>query len=455
MRRPLLTNSPSRPAGVKRLAQVLLCAALFLAAFIGGAWVAQSRNTKTAHAPVISLKDPAYGRMMPRVRLNRPTLREALAELARLSHADMSVDWDALKDENVDCDSRLHLDIDVRNVTLDQVLPTVLMATEVGTNSSADSAVWKSRIYIPARSAYSQLQPSLRIFDVRDVLAQIHETRRKFRNDENDETFEGFSRTRPDDADYLCNLITDTTASDSWMVNGGTVGLLSIADGRLAVLQTPQVQKEVAHLLDEIRKEPTMGETLPDPPPKDEWDNPDLSRKVGDLSLYNTPLHDVVDLLRKKSGANIFVNWADIKYFISRDDRIDLEVHKATLQQCADALVGKLNARAPAEHPCAWDMRRMLVIASRENLESGNFYPVVYPVDDLLTGAQKRGVPAAAAQADLLHRLAALMIARSSHGEKISLDSHARIWAGKLIVEQTTPQHRALRQCLAQLREGK
>ena len=67
----------------------------------------------------------------------------------------------------------------------------------------------------------------------------------------------------------LVNEIENSVAPDSWTDFGGSVGLISISDGTLIVVQTPQNLRQVHQLLDDLRIDVT------------EWPKGQTFRKMG------------------------------------------------------------------------------------------------------------------------------------------------------------------------------
>lgn len=60
--------------------------------------------------------------------------------------------------------------------------------------------------------------------------------------------------TRQELVDSIIRLIQDTVATDSWKDNGGTVGSLRELSGQLIVTQTPENQRELVRLLEQLRE---------------------------------------------------------------------------------------------------------------------------------------------------------------------------------------------------------
>ncbi len=57
----------------------------------------------------------------------------------------------------------------------------------------------------------------------------------------------------PFDLDEVMDVICDTVYSDSWRENGGTIGSISVVDGRLVITQMPRMHGEIGALLAKLR----------------------------------------------------------------------------------------------------------------------------------------------------------------------------------------------------------
>jgi hypothetical protein len=438
--------------------------AFFMAGVLGGMMLARHRNDAEARLARQFPAGPEYGTVMPRVRLDRPTFREAITSLAALSHANIQADWAELAAEKVDCNKRLHLQLDLRNVTLDRVLPIIINSQEQqpGESSPVYSGVANGGISIFGFESPLRQSPAVvRMYDVRDVLKKIYQEREKFPDEQPLIEFGNSSTGRSGDEGYLIEMIEESVASDSWNQKGGSVGEISSLNGRLAILQTPDAHEEIAKFLAEMR-EPDDAEKLPDPPKKQPPANPVLSRSLGEISLQDVSLQQAVNVLRRKSGANVFVNWADLEHVgIYRADRIDLSLANASVEQFLVVLTAKLNEQRSFEGSCGWGVRGMIVIGARAHLEMRIVYPVFYPVDDLLAKLQAHErLSLADAQAKLI-----AAVRRDVAPAKWDLpappdaDGTIRrltvsIWAGNLLVMQTMTHHREIEKLLSRIREG-
>jgi general secretion pathway protein D len=61
-------------------------------------------------------------------------------------------------------------------------------------------------------------------------------------------------QTRTDLVDQIITLIQDTVATETWKDNGGTVGSIRELSGQLIVTQTPENQRNLVHLLEQLRE---------------------------------------------------------------------------------------------------------------------------------------------------------------------------------------------------------
>ena len=68
--------------------------------------------------------------------------------------------------------------------------------------------------------------------------------------------------TRQDLVDSIVKLIEDTVSTDSWKDNGGTVGSLRELSGQLIVTQTPENQRNLVKLLEQLRETRAIQVTI-------------------------------------------------------------------------------------------------------------------------------------------------------------------------------------------------
>jgi hypothetical protein len=439
---------------------------LLAAAIVGGVLLAHRQNVKELQAARMSAKGRAYGYMMPVVKLDHPTLRQALTTLDALSQANMRVDWEGLQKAGVPCDRPLNLEFDLRDGRLEELLPMVLTAADAQTRQEGlggpDCEVGNDRLLIATRSGIDDMQkPVVRIYDIRDLLAGADEERKKFPDDEPDLVLDAPPAEPGDASGDLIRLIEDTVASETWEDAGGTLGSMSASSGRLIITQIPSIHGKVAELLSQLREGSGSAphDSLPDPLLPEEKPPAALSRSIGDLSLHGVPVKQAVDIIRQRSGANIYVNWGQLSaHNINRDEKIDLSIRNATAQDAIISIVAALNGRT-----VAWGVREgFIVISSVDNLQTRTLYPVFYAIDDLVKRMHAaNGISGEAAEANLVKELRQAVAPESwdknapADCDNIVRSPSLRAWAGKLLVVQTRPYHRQIERFLAQQREGK
>ncbi|HET6246531.1 MAG TPA: hypothetical protein VFE47_02445 [Tepidisphaeraceae bacterium] len=435
---------PKPAARSRRMFHLISGVAVALLGIAAGAALAHYRNAADLRLARQSPAGPEYGEVMASVKLDWPTLREALRQLGEQAHARLDVDWPELKKLGVLPDVPLKLQVELHDVTLDQVLPLVgrdadgLPLGDVGLGD---------RVFISSRDvAYPMMPTTLRIYDTRSLLADIHRRMELFPGDFFDSTGSG----RPIEEQFLAKVVTDTAASDSWERAGGTHGSLWFAGGRLFVVQTAQNHQEVADALKTISSERPPSGLLPPKVVKNKMAEADLARRMADLSFNHAPLRQVIATLRAQSNANMFVNWPLV---LNADDEaaVDLSLHKATLEQTLDALVQRLNAGRTLSGQLDWAIRdRIITISTVADLESYEAYVVIYPADDALRRLRAAGTSDAGGE--LLARVRRAIPAAGWQDRNAVRE--ARIWAGNLIVTQNGPNHRIIARLLKQMRGG-
>jgi hypothetical protein len=439
---------------------------MLVVSIVGGVLLAHRQNAKEFQAARMSAKGRTYGYIMPVVKLDHPTLRQALTTLDQLSQANMQVDWDGLQNASVPCDRPLNLEMDLRDGRLEELLPMVLTAANAltlgGRGGGAVSEIADDRLLISIPEGIQEMQkPVVRIYDIRDLLAGADEERKKFPDDEPDLVLDAPPAPPRDATGDLIRLIEDTVASETWEDAGGTLGSISASSGRLIITQIPSIHGKVAELLSQLREGSGSAphDSLPDPLLPEEKPPAALSRSIGDLSLHGVPVKQAVDIIRQRSGANIYVNWGQLSaHNINRDEKIDLSIRNATTQDAIISIVAALNGRT-----VDWGVRGgFIVISSVDNLQTRTLYPVFYAIDDLVARMHgANGISREAAEANLVKELRRA-VAPGSWGKNAPADCEdfvrspsTRVWAGKLLVVQTRPYHRQIELFLAHLREGK
>jgi hypothetical protein len=95
----------------------------------------------------------------------------------------------------------------------------------------------------------------LRIYDISDL---VPEPKSPYREAIPGTSIAYFVRdpppTQTEINNQLLKLVTDTVSSDSWIINGGAFGHISILKGRLLVVQTAENHMMISNLLQQLRE---------------------------------------------------------------------------------------------------------------------------------------------------------------------------------------------------------
>ncbi|HET6251170.1 MAG TPA: hypothetical protein VFE47_26040 [Tepidisphaeraceae bacterium] len=211
-------------------------------------------------------------------------------------------------------------------------------------------------------------------------------------------------------------------------------------------------------------------------PSSDSWESPRaaalalLDHTIDDLSLENTTVRQIVDVLRKKTGVAIDVDWAALEKW--NDTRIDVELHDAKL---GDVIAFLFSYR----RSCINDAtiadfgvdRGAVVIAAAEKLPAAALTERIYDVRDLLSDEYWGCSPGtltpeiynnrAQAICRVLHdgtevqnwKDTGMGGSRGSH----EMDGEGTYWnwGGRLFITQTDYNQRLVESALTRLRTGK
>jgi hypothetical protein len=192
-----------------------------------------------------------------------PTFQAAINTLADATHANILVDWQALKAVDVVRTSTVHLHL--WDISLRRALNTLFAA--VGNDghlvqivaAPRSEVIWISTtdaLYSPGppdAPAHAGLQ--VRIYDVLDVIEMIYHRSDKLvaiaRNPA--PTTAPVHITVDEAIEYLTKMIEDFCDVDSWKDNGGSVGALREFNGWLVITQTPEAHAKIVQLLRFLR----------------------------------------------------------------------------------------------------------------------------------------------------------------------------------------------------------
>lgn len=195
-------------------------------------------------------------RVVDRLDCKEVPLQDAIDILSRKTSIAMRLHTQSLESAGVRPDTPVNLH--VANLTAGQVLDEIIGSVK----SEARLGYWKGDGAIEI-STYAEESGTIvtRLYDVRDILQ--HEVAQS-QNMLNSPT-----STHYDDAENsLIKYLEDNVATDTWKDNGGTLGVLWCAFGRLIVAQTPRNQDAVEAALynvsnQSVVKPPPEGNVLP------------------------------------------------------------------------------------------------------------------------------------------------------------------------------------------------
>lgn len=213
-------------------------------------------------------------RRLPEINLNNVAFSDAVDFLRDVSQANFYVEWRTLEGAGIAKDTLVT--VRLRDVKLSKVLDTILR--DVGGAVALGYTIDEGVITI---STEEQLASNVitRVYDIRDLIINIPDFgeapdfnlqagggsgggggQQLFSGGGGGEDDEGPTRTEL--VDQIIQLIQDTIASDSWKDNGGAVGSLRELQGQLIVTQTPENQRQLVRLLEQLRETRAIQVTI-------------------------------------------------------------------------------------------------------------------------------------------------------------------------------------------------
>lgn len=212
-------------------------------------------------------------RRLPEINLNNVAFSDAIEFLRDVSQANFYVEWRTLEEAGIAKDTLVT--VRLRDVKLSKVLQTILQ--DVGGAVRLGYTIDEGVITI---STEEQLAANVvtRVYDIRDLIINIPDFTEApdfnlqaggqggggggqlFSGGGGGEEDEGPTRTEL--VDQIIQLIQDTIATDSWKDNGGPVGTLRELQGQLIVTQTPENQRQLVRLLEQLRETRAIQVTI-------------------------------------------------------------------------------------------------------------------------------------------------------------------------------------------------
>jgi hypothetical protein len=181
------------------------------------------------------------------------------------------------------------------------------------------------------------------------------------------------------DYDSIIEVITTTIAPTSWDSEGG-VGSIAPFGGKLVILQTEEVQRQVAELLEAIKPQATpVPLSLSGPPVTSRYEAKieDALDHPTDLEFVNTPLKDIADLLSSRLGITIVLdNRSLADASITPDTTFTKTLRGISLRQALRLLL--------ADHDMSFVVRDDVLMLTTNDIAKTTTHVVIYPVGELV-----------------------------------------------------------------------
>lgn len=220
----------------------------------------------------------ALERKLPPINLNNVAFADVVDFLRDVSQTNIFVNWRALEAAGIARDTQVSARL--QDVKFAKVLEVILNEVGGGTvrlNYTIDEGV----ISISTEEDLSQ-NVVTRVYDVRDLIINIPDFTEapEFNLQSASQATAGAGGgssnlfggggggaddegpTRQELVDEIIQLIQDTIASDSWKDNGGSVGSVRELQGQLIVTQTPENQRQLVRLLEQLRETRAIQVTI-------------------------------------------------------------------------------------------------------------------------------------------------------------------------------------------------
>ena len=333
--------------------------------------------------PRMSPAGKEYGQVIPTLRLDHPTLRQALNTLAEQSHAKMDVDWKSIQKDVVDCDQPLNVDFTLRDVTLHQVLPLLfefIGPHEQRTRVTSSGIIGDSIEYEVVDGTYciasgprlKHGRPALRIYDVTDIQNGCRQLKSgEFANLRVENRRSLISRC--DDDEFLA------VAVELYVCTRAAISVDSGAPAeRYLPLSLPQYRHKfppvwigcdansrTMKLCRHLRR----GSNAED----------DLAKTV-DLAFENRPVLDALSSIRRETGATIIVHDELAKAVIEHDVRLSSTMRHFSLEEALNDVVAAIQH---SDLSARWTGCRGLILLTNAADDSDDIFSQLYDVRDL------------------------------------------------------------------------
>ena len=243
--------------------------------------VAEERGERAEDQAVLAQLE----RPLPEVNFDGAGFTDVIDFLRDVSGANIFVNWKALEDAGVDRNAPVSARL--RNVKFAKALTIILDSVSGGTVTlgyTIDDGV----ITISTGDDIDR-NTVTRVYDIRDLIIDIPDFtdapnfNLQSANQQSQQggggggggqglfgqqqqrqpgQIEAGSRTRQEMIDEITSLITETISPDSWREAGGAVGAVRELQGQLIVTQTPENQRQLLRLLEQLRETRAIQVTI-------------------------------------------------------------------------------------------------------------------------------------------------------------------------------------------------
>jgi Flp pilus assembly secretin CpaC/tetratricopeptide (TPR) repeat protein len=225
--------------------------------------VAAERGELTEDSETVKRLD----QRLPEINMNGVPFTDVVDFLRDVTQANIFVNWKALEASGIGRDAPVTARL--RDVKFSKALRTILDDVSGGAvplSYTIDEGV----ITISTEEDLSK-NVLTRVYDIRDLIINVPDFEAPTFTLQGSSTGGGGGggnlfgggggqgqgqqgQTRQDLEEAIISLIQDTVASDSWKDNGGTVGSIRSLGGQLIVTQTPENQRDLVRLLEQLRE---------------------------------------------------------------------------------------------------------------------------------------------------------------------------------------------------------
>ena len=242
-----------------RSGRVVLILAVAVAAVAVGIHVSRSQSASSGNLKVVPPGPHSpLDKRAAMVRIDPQPLGEIIERVEKLYATRIEVDWEGIEQVvALRPESYVLVEMRLRDVTLRQSLARVLESIHDGDAlvvEAANSAVRMRTLPVGGPGPSPMPDPVARLYDVRDLLAvmEYEQEHGVSFEDRRNICFPSSSPPAKAAKEELESMMMESVRPETWTDNGGT-GVLTLAGGRMVVIDSPDVQKEVEQFLTGLR----------------------------------------------------------------------------------------------------------------------------------------------------------------------------------------------------------